>query len=158
MRDSNSKRQAPRVLFNLCTFWHACPDSFLSILAKVPSNKALAKLVAQSSTQKMSNSEIQAWISAGANTVEDDFDIDSSSADPLNSWAGTESDWSALMELARRSLLTSKTKDRVDFLNNKLLVLVTRGGEWVVVIYCTFPLSYRPQILTCKMHWKYSVS
>jgi hypothetical protein len=80
----------------------------------------------------MSKTDIQSWIAA-ANDYDDDHD--DSGTDTPETYSRENEDatnWGALMAIARRSLLTSQTKVRVHFLNERLLPLASKGGEQFV--------------------------
>lgn len=80
-------------------------------------------------SDEMSKAEIRSWIAAAA---PDDPDDDTDTAAEAQSGDGdSRTDWASLMSITRRSLLTSQTKVRIHFLNERLLPLASRGGNTV---------------------------
>lgn len=75
----------------------------------------------------MSKSEIQSWLSTA--TTSDDKPDD-------GSWPRDRvfSEWSKSLQLAQNKLLTSKTTDRIQFLEEELLSLAKHGGESTFVL------------------------
>ena len=96
-------------------------------LFKVPpkTKKAFAKLLASESPgTRMSKQEIQSWI-AEARTVDgNDSDLDIATPKPSNALP----EWSSFLELSQCALLDGRL-ERLDFLSEKLLGVVERGGE-----------------------------
>lgn len=75
----------------------------------------------------MSKSEIQSWI-ATSNPSDENTNEDSQEG---VSWQRDTvlRDWSKALEFAQGKLLTSKTKVRIQFLQDELLSLAQHGGE-----------------------------
>lgn len=74
----------------------------------------------------MSRAEIAAWVSSAQDFDEDDYDGETQTQTTNN--ASDEENWDAFVKLATKRILSSKTKERVNFLNDKALVVAHRGG------------------------------
>ena len=74
----------------------------------------------------MSSSEIESWITS-SNTSDDITNGNSR----YETWQRDSvlKDWPKAMDFAQRKLLTSKTKIRLQFLQDELLSLARHGGE-----------------------------
>lgn len=88
---------------------------------------AISKLTSKDGPGAMSSSEIQSWI-ASSNTSDD---ITNGDSQHETSWQRDSvlKDWTKAMDFAQRKLLTSKTKVRLQFLQDELLSLARHGGE-----------------------------
>lgn len=82
----------------------------------------------------MSKVEIASWVASAANVRkydedddEDDSDEESTSSPQATSLSDEET-WRNFMVLARTNVLTSKTKIRTEFINEKLYAIAARGG------------------------------
>jgi hypothetical protein len=92
---------------------------------KLP-RSTLTKLASRDGPGLMSNSEIQSWIASNTSNNMTNGD----SGDGF-SWQRDNvlNDWSRSIEFAQGRLLTSKTRIRVQFLQEELLSLARHGGE-----------------------------
>jgi len=74
----------------------------------------------------MSKAEIQSWIIA-AETPDDEEE-----AGPYFDWTqlNEESKWPTFMDYATGQILTSSTRKRIDFIENRVIPLVLRGGAY----------------------------
>jgi hypothetical protein len=92
-------------------------------IVTLPRN-TLTKLVSRDGPGAMSKSEIQSWISS-SNIVTSPDD----SGDGV-SWQRDNvlNDWPRAIEFAQARLLTSKTRIRIQFLQEELLSLAKHGG------------------------------
>ncbi|KAG8955662.1 translational activator of GCN4 [Tulasnella sp. 424] len=75
----------------------------------------------------MSRAEIAAWVSSAQDFDEDDYDGETQTQTTNN--ATDEENWDAFVKLATKKILSSKTKERVNFLNDKVLVVAHRGDQ-----------------------------
>jgi len=95
----------------------------------------IAKLASRDGPGVMSNSEIQSWI-ASSDTSNEATNGDT--GDGL-SWQRDNvlSDWPRSMQYAHGRLLTSKTRVRIQFLQEELLSLASHGGEFGIDVVST---------------------
>ena len=84
----------------------------------------------QSVTNKMSKTDIRNWVAAAASAPLDSDYSDSDSEDELQTPIQSDDaqNWAAFLGIGKRSLMSSRTKLRVHFLNERLLPLVSKGG------------------------------
>ncbi|KAG8984666.1 translational activator of GCN4 [Tulasnella sp. 427] len=75
----------------------------------------------------MSRAEIAAWVSNAQDFDEDDYE-ESNQTQTTND-ATDEENWEAFVKLATKRILSSKTKERIGFLNDKVLVIAHRGDQ-----------------------------
>ncbi|KAG8981474.1 carbamoyl-phosphate synthase (glutamine-hydrolyzing) cpa2, partial [Tulasnella sp. 427] len=93
---------------------------------KLPRSR-LSKYIARTTTEPMSRAEIAAWVSNAQDFDEDDYE-ESNQPQTTND-ATDEENWEAFVKLATKKILSSKTKERIGFLNDKVLVIAHRGDQ-----------------------------
>lgn len=104
---------------------HAAPNFSSHLkLAKLPRKPTLARLVAQSTTEPMSKAEIASWISSAQTFDDDEADGVGAAQTPST----PEENWDTFVRVANSALLSSKTRIRVEFLQEKMEILAARGG------------------------------
>ncbi|KAG8938102.1 translational activator of GCN4, partial [Tulasnella sp. 419] len=74
----------------------------------------------------MSKAEIASWITSTSTDFGDDDEIDNDATES-KAQLSDEEKWSEFLSLAKSSLLTSQTKRRTEFLNDKMMALAVRG-------------------------------
>lgn len=77
----------------------------------------------------MSKAEIQSWITASEGADNDEDEV------PTFQWTDIheESRWPTFLEYAKGKILTSSTKRRIEFLEERLTPLSLRGGTMSVI-------------------------
>jgi hypothetical protein len=91
----------------------------------------------------MSKSEVQSWISSSASG-----DIENDDSEDGLSWQRENvfNDWPRSMKFAQGRLLTSKTRIRVQFLQEELLSLATHGGMLLLGCLNLCPEAFEPDM------------
>ncbi|KAG8892186.1 translational activator of GCN4, partial [Tulasnella sp. 408] len=74
----------------------------------------------------MSRAEIATWVSNAQDFDEDDYE--ETQTQTTNN-ATDEENWDAFVKLATKKILSSKTKERINFLNDRVLVIANRGDQ-----------------------------
>ncbi|KIO34015.1 hypothetical protein M407DRAFT_17270, partial [Tulasnella calospora MUT 4182] len=75
----------------------------------------------------MSRADIAAWVSKAQDFDEDDYE--ETQVTPTTNNATDEENWDAFVKLATKKILSSKTKERINFLNDKVIVIANRGDQ-----------------------------
>lgn len=79
----------------------------------------------------MSRAEIAQWISSARDFDDEDQAPSTSQKVAKTSDADDEQNWDEFVEIAKTAVLSSGTKRRTAFVNEKLLALATRAGVGV---------------------------
>ncbi|KAG8917318.1 translational activator of GCN4, partial [Tulasnella sp. 417] len=74
----------------------------------------------------MSRAEIATWVSNAQDFDEDDYE---ETQTKTTNNATDEENWDAFVKLATKKILSSKTKERISFLNDKVLLIANRGDQ-----------------------------
>lgn len=96
-------------------------------LVKLPRSRLAKYLLAQSTTTEvMSRAEIAAWVTS-AKDFDDEDDLDTARPATTNT-NSDEVNWTEFLDITKTTIMSSRTKRRTNFLNEKLHALATRGG------------------------------
>lgn len=89
------------------------------------SKKPFAKLKAATEEQRMSKQEILNW-SQNIELERNDTSV------PLFDWTKIENDWDGFMSFAQKQITNSSTKNRIFFIEDRLVPLALRSGSCIL--------------------------